>query len=53
MLSNKEVESLLTERFAELLQEFYVAGMTDNEVSIKQFLEEMTEKLESLIYEYA
>ncbi|WP_170289677.1 hypothetical protein [Cytobacillus depressus] len=53
MLGKNGSDALLMEKFAELLHEFYISGITNNDISIHQYLEEITEKLESLIFEYA
>lgn len=44
---------LLTDQFAELLYEFYEMGISSKELSMKEFLDEMTEKLEMIILQNA
>ena len=39
----------IPEEFAELLKEFYETGITNQELSLKEYFDELTNKLEFMI----
>ncbi|MFE8696438.1 hypothetical protein ACFYKT_08820 [Cytobacillus sp. FJAT-53684] len=53
MLGKQEMDMNFTEQFRELLYEFYHVGISDKEISVKEYIEEIAEKLESYILQNA